>query len=652
MRDLSSDSWESLYGLSDLLFNSYGDDDYDDDDDDDDIDDYQSDDSDDFQYDDSDDFSTDSQPEYNLQTSSDEILTPSFYESLKSFPDATHESEPTACDKDQIPHSPSLPDLLGTLGSLEHFDDSTDDFSQTSKASGSKRHEVFRSQQADSSPDISADDVSFITALVQQENPAEPMPVPSVISSALTAPLPQKASAAVSERPPVSAAIPFPAEKVSSVVTKPKTPPLASLAEKLKERQVFILYNECLYHYNGRYYSPIDQEGTIRLYRECVDSYFGNAPNMHTMRDLYSCLITDSSIREVTLDRSRPVCSLQNGVFDIESQRLVPHSPDFIVFSSLCACYIPNYEGKCPYFEEYLNHVTGGNPTLIDLLWKFLGYIFTQPAEGKFIFWLGFCPHSGKSTLGNLIAKLFPRRCISKLSTTDLGSKFELASLLGSEVNLSLDVSSSVLNPEAVSRLKCITGGDGITIQRKYLSSADLDRRIKFIFASNAPLRLTENDDAFWNRLVYIPFNHQVPSSQDDMYLDEKIYKERDAIVSKALLYAKYLIDDGYRFPTTPGIERAMEQMRGIANPSIESFVDDACDLSDKEAITSTAQLFQQYTTYCQERNFIPVSHTELKHFLESSLGLKHLRYRVAGASPKGHPVSSFQGIRLIDDPV
>lgn len=45
-----------------------------------------------------------------------------------------------------------------------------------------------------------------------------------------------------------------------------------------------------------------------------------------------------------------------------------------------------------------------------------------------------------------------------------------------------------------------------------------LERQIKFVFASNHPLCLDGEDDAFEKRIVYLPFDRAVPDDQQDPY--------------------------------------------------------------------------------------------------------------------------------------
>lgn len=133
----------------------------------------------------------------------------------------------------------------------------------------------------------------------------------------------------------------------------------------------------------------------------------------------------------------------------------------------------------------------------------FLGYIFTQSLDAKAFFIMGHTPNSGKSLLGKFISCLYEEKYISTIALSDFNGDFSMGTLVGAAVNISLDLPSSRLSLIAVSKLKMLTGGDMITINEKYVPQFKYQNRAKFIFASNHPLKLVEDDEVFWERVVF-----------------------------------------------------------------------------------------------------------------------------------------------------
>ena len=78
---------------------------------------------------------------------------------------------------------------------------------------------------------------------------------------------------------------------------------------------------------------------------------------------------------------------------------------------------------------------------------------------------------------------------------------------------------------------------------------------MKFLFATNFPLRIDSNDPAFLDRIIFLPFMKSVPKDERDPDLAKKLWKERDAIVTKALQYARKLMKQGWQFPPIPDVD-------------------------------------------------------------------------------------------------
>ncbi|MCI7102481.1 MAG: DUF5906 domain-containing protein [Faecalibacterium sp.] len=170
-------------------------------------------------------------------------------------------------------------------------------------------------------------------------------------------------------------------------------------------------------------------------------------------------------------------------------------------------------DAECPVFDEFLDTITEGREELKERFMMALGYLLIEPSNGKYFFVMGYAPNSGKSILGNFIQKLYPENSVSNLSLGELGGKFETESLLYSRINISLDLPQEVLNASAVSKLKRITGGDSLEIQRKNQGSLKLDHNMKFLFATNFPLRIESSDPALFDRIIFLLFMRNTPKS-------------------------------------------------------------------------------------------------------------------------------------------
>lgn len=414
-------------------------------------------------------------------------------------------------------------------------------------------------------------------------------------------------------------------------------------AELLKEKVYFIYYDESLYYFNGRCYDLLSNDDVIRLYRDNVDVTMGYERNLNIFNHVFRTLLTDSSIIVERLSDNNRVAVLRNGIFDVERQELGEHSHKEIVFSYIDADYVKDED--CPNFDNFIYDITNGDKLLQKRFWMFLGYILMQTLEAKSFFVMGEAPDSGKSLLGNFIESLFPTKYVSNIPLNDMHKEFSLAPIAGKAVNISLDLPATHLKADAVSKLKSLTGDDTVNINKKYKDIFRYGNRAKLIFASNFPIHLVEEDDAFWNRFVYLPFTKSVPKFQQDKKLLKKFQNEKNAIVSKALYYAKELIENDFQFPTTSYIECKMMEWQGKSCRSIESFLVDCCSCGAEYEGELLETLYMSYEQYCKYADYVAVSKNEFKKFLEEQKGLKHCKMRLGG----GNPRSAFKDIIIRD---
>lgn len=422
---------------------------------------------------------------------------------------------------------------------------------------------------------------------------------------------------------------------------------LFECAEALKQRVSISCIDKGLYVFNKKYYEKIDGDQLMTIYRDKVDRTLHNAKSLNTFRNLYKFLQTDTEIQK-TIDYAAvdDLAVLENGVFNVRNQKLVPHSEKYMFMYQINASYTE--ENETPIFDKFLVSVTGGNAVLIKRLWYLIAYLCMHSVSAKCFFVLGTAPNSGKSVFGRFIQKLFEARFISSIALTDMNKDFSLAPIVGKAVNVSMDLPSSKVSAAASSKLKMLTGDDLVTINEKYVPQFCYYNRAKFLFASNHPIKLVEEDEAFWNRLVYFPFNHSIPKEAQDVKLLDKILEEKDVIVSRALRYGKSFIKNNYTFPSTPEIEETLAIWKGERNYSVENFLRDCCDIKESYAGEWTSVLYAAYEEYCEKCEKDCVSSEVFKQILKSQQGVKPKKFRKNGSWE--NPRAGFTGIKLMSD--
>lgn len=422
-------------------------------------------------------------------------------------------------------------------------------------------------------------------------------------------------------------------------------PSLYECAQKILEKMRIICIGDMLYCFNGRCYQPMSRNELITAYRRHVSCQLHGARNMRLFQELYNCLLTDPRIaRQPDLSQISDLAILKNGIYDVRKECLTDFNPDVTAFSYVNASFVRGR--KCPAFDSFINDITGGNPILQERLWMALGYIFTLSLDAKVFFVMGQAPNSGKSLLGKFVQNVYEPGFVSSVALMDFNKEFSLAPLVGKAINISLDLPGSKLSASAVSKLKMLTGGDAVTIDEKYVPQFQYQNRAKLLFATNHPIQLTEKDDAFWERLVFLPFDYTVRKEDRNEELLAELLAEKDAVVSKALKYAGKLMKMHYCFPTTEEIDKRIMEWRGDLVDSIDAFIRECCDVDEDWKGELVEDLYTRYLQFCAKRDEKPKKRAELKGYMEKKMGFIHFKMR---RQKSDNPQSAFKGIKLRD---
>lgn len=153
--------------------------------------------------------------------------------------------------------------------------------------------------------------------------------------------------------------------------------------------------------------------------------------------------------------------------------------------------------------------------------------------------------------MGRLLRQLIGETYVSSLSTQKLEERFALGNAHGKILNISMDLPNGKVASTSTAIIKQITGGDTITSERKYDKQRELHSDMRFLFASNFPVTVSrsDDDDAFWDRMVIIPFPVSIKREDMDKELLEKLLEEKDAIIALCLQAFHKVLRRNYLFP-------------------------------------------------------------------------------------------------------
>lgn len=418
------------------------------------------------------------------------------------------------------------------------------------------------------------------------------------------------------------------------------------------------IINEMAYVYDGICYKVLSVRMMQRLLYLYCRPFVAAIGDSSIIKKIYDLIMIYPDIcHKQEPDSASYFLAFDNGILDVRSMRLQPHSPEIFVTSRVIGNFCPEQSLACPVFDQFLYTVSGGDSVLTQRIWEAIGYILTPDYRGKCFFILQGVPDSGKSLLGALIASFFEDEDVTALDIDAFGERFGPSDLVDKHLCLSMDLSAGLWDSRSAGMIKSLTGGDMLTVDIKYQPRAKFRNKAKILFATNHAVGTKEDDSALLRRVVCIPFRYSVPREAQDQELLAKLKQERDAILTRALIAygtlrsKKYIFSgdgvyhlndvvNGGRFGGVAPALSLDEAILGFAHKHCRSVATEEAFMAD---LFGAFQKENPAMKNIQVQTFSAKLHKVLDTMFPSQLEFKSKR-REAGTNP----ISCVIGLQLI----
>jgi len=182
--------------------------------------------------------------------------------------------------------------------------------------------------------------------------------------------------------------------------------------------------------------------------------------------------------------------------------------------------------GPCPMWLRFLDQITADDHDLRDYLQRVAGYCASPfTTEQAFFFFFG-SGGNGKGTFLRVLKKLLGSYATTASLDLFLATKFEahpeeLAALRAMRLVIATETEAGRSWNE--SKIKALTGGDPIRARFMRQNSFEYDPQFKIIVSGNHQPAIKNVDPAMRRRLQLVPFNVQIPASQQDGSLERRL---------------------------------------------------------------------------------------------------------------------------------
>lgn len=410
------------------------------------------------------------------------------------------------------------------------------------------------------------------------------------------------------------------------------------LAEEIKEKFLFKTFRdteEVLYYDQGVYKHTGES-----LIKQEVSEMLGELTKRNYTLEVVHYVKTTTYANREDFDGDHFVLNLQNGLLDLRTMEIAPHTPSYLSTIRIPIKYDPF--ANCPNCQQFFSQVLELED--VPLMEEIMGYCLDPMYRfHKAFLFLG-DGANGKSTMLSLLRSFLGAENCAGVTLQDLDfNRFASSYLWGKLANLCDELPQDTI--KHAGKFKMLTGGGNVAAEQKFQSQFTFNNRAKLIFVCNKPPEIQNEDSfAFWRRWTLINFPNQFIGSQADPKLLEKLTTESEVsgLLNLALSALKRLWEAG-EFSHSKSADDVAQQYLRAANP-LFAFITDCC-LLELDSWTSKDNLYSAYIDYCK-RNNIPMLGKEgfsrkLKNTPDAK-DVKSERHRVDGEIRHG-----WKGIKL-----
>lgn len=368
--------------------------------------------------------------------------------------------------------------------------------------------------------------------------------------------------------------------------------------ETTKKRQVYY-YEDGYYHTNGEH-----------IISGLVGEYLEDYNKTHYKDEVISD-ITDRPDRQYHRHEIEPPVNLinvNNGIYDLDNDELLVHSPDIRFLNKVPVDYIPG--STCKYVEKFFEQVfphkgsedSGFYSDYIPCIQEMFGYCLYRNYKFHKVFMLFGTGRNGKGVTISLLRAMLGHGNYASNSLHHLiENTYGIAGLYGKLANVAGEISDKSLSETGP--LKWLSGGEPIGAEFKYHGRFEFINYAKLVFAANKLPNAKDYTLGFVDRWVIPVFSQtfQLGDPKTNVNLAGDIIKderEMQGLLCWSLIGLKRLLaNNNFSYHDDP--DATLSRYQSLANPD-KRFINEYFELSDGDYIPKD-EVYEVYKKWTQD---------------------------------------------------
>lgn len=409
------------------------------------------------------------------------------------------------------------------------------------------------------------------------------------------------------------------------------------IAKLFRSQKEYLVYNQRLYLFYKelRCFIHLKRPELVPNLLKVIPAKERDAISNSSLEDAAKRLYRDfehhRNLNELAI-RGQFLLNLRNGVYDLNQGKLISGEEAVSLAKEMCFTYALDFsyiEGasldKAPVFRRFLEtslEVTACAEKQA-LLLEIIGIcISSVQIARKFYFFVG-ATKSGKSVIADLLHRIVhPELAVTAFGLNQLSGRFNVQHLEYSRLNLCRELTAGKVT--GTDTLKMLVSDEPMFVEGKGKEGYVAHIHTKLLTCANQMPNFGEMDAAgnksMTDRMVVLRFNRTISEEEMDRHLLDKLFEERDVILSMAVDALKALHDRDYIF-TVPDDTKELMESYVQESRSLELFLEERCELTGKVHLSA---FISAYKEFCAENALSPYKNKEISAYIANSLPAVH----------------------------
>ncbi|SKB14208.1 conserved hypothetical protein [Planktothrix sp. PCC 11201] len=321
-----------------------------------------------------------------------------------------------------------------------------------------------------------------------------------------------------------------------------------------------------------------------------------------------------------TFDRSKYI-AFDNGVLEVETKKLLPHSQGYGFVSVLPYEYNPlkpigEYQSviealktECPATHQFMLTAMKGDEIGVKKLLAVINSVITFNLS-KLQMFVHFCglPGTGKGTMTRLIQKCVGKNNYKGSTIKNLSKPDEIANIIDKQLVVLPDERTDILADVILG----LTGNDEMSYRQVFKEGASGVFLGSIVVSSNTPLFAGETT-GMDRRTCMISFNNAIPDNKRDGSIEDLMDREIAQLIAVSLMLSDSEVTAlirGIGGADVPAFELHKWRLKLQAD-SVASFFNELIVIDPDGSISGSDLYKGSYRGYCEENGLKPLANNK-----------------------------------------